>query len=74
MGSISSAMKAASKLTGQARYKAYGKLDVDMMTNAAPWAPVFNYTSRDFISPNTENFIYQPVYGHAIINALAVKK
>ena len=50
------AMKAASKLSGQARYKAYGKLDVDIMTNAAPWAPVFNYTSRDFISPNTENF------------------
>jgi peptide/nickel transport system substrate-binding protein len=68
------AMKAASKLNGQARYKAYGKLDVDIMTNAAPWAPVFNYTSRDFISANTENFIYQPVYGHAIINALAVKK
>ena len=68
------AMKAASKLTGQARYKAYGKLDVDIMKNDAPWAPVFNYTSRDFISANTENYIYQPVYGHPIINALAVKK
>ena len=36
-------MKAAAKLTGQARYKAYGKLDVDIMKNDAPWAPVLNY-------------------------------
>ncbi len=68
------AMDAASKLTGQARYKAYGQLDVDIMKTDAPWAPVFNYTSRDFISANTENFIFHPVYGHAIINALAIKK
>jgi len=68
------AMLAASKLNGQARYKAYGQLDVDIMKNDAPWAPVFNYTSRDFISANTENYIYHAVYGHPIINALAIKK
>jgi peptide/nickel transport system substrate-binding protein len=68
------AMAAASKLSGQARFTAYGKLDVDIMKNDAPWAPVFNYTSRDFISAKTENYIYQPVYGHPIINALAIKK
>ena len=68
------AMKAAAKLAGQARYKAYGKLDVDIMSNAAPWAPVFNYTQRDFISARVENYIYQPVYGRPIINALAIKK
>ena len=67
-------MKAASKLTGQARYTAYGNLDVDIMKNAAPWIPMFNYTSRDFIGPRVENFIYHPVYGHAVINALAIKK
>ena len=68
------AMKAAAKLAGQARYKAYGKLDVDIMTNAVPWAPIFNYTQRDFISARVENYIYQPVYGRPIINALAIKK
>jgi peptide/nickel transport system substrate-binding protein len=67
-------MKAAAKLTGQARYTAYGNLDVDIMKNAAPWVPIFNYTSRDFISARVENFIFHPVYGHAIINALAIKK
>jgi peptide/nickel transport system substrate-binding protein len=67
-------MKAAAKLSGQARYTAYGNLDVDIMTNAAPWAPYFNYTSRDFIGPRVENFVFHPVYGHPIINALAIKK
>lgn len=65
-------MKAAAKLTGQARFTAYGKLDIDLMKNAAPWAPIFNFTSRDFISAKTGNFIFHPVYGHAIINALTV--
>ncbi|HEX4929091.1 MAG TPA: ABC transporter substrate-binding protein, partial [Gaiellaceae bacterium] len=31
-------MTEASKLSGAARYDAYGKLDVDMMRSAAPWA------------------------------------
>ena len=64
-------MKAAAKLTGQARYTAYGKLDIDIMKNAAPWTPMCNYNSRDFISPRVKNFIFHPVYGHPIINALA---
>ena len=67
-------MDAASRLTGQARYTAYGKLDVDIMKNAAPWIPVYTYTSRDFIGPRVENFIFHPVYGRGIINALAIKK
>lgn len=68
------AMKAAAKLTGEARFKAYGALDVDISKNAAPWVSVFNFTSRDFISAKTENYIYHPVYGHPIINAFAIKK
>ena len=68
------AMKAAAKLTGEARYKAYGALDIDIMKNAAPWIPIFNYTSRDFISANTENYINRALYGHPIINAMAIKK
>ena len=67
-------MKAASRLTGKARYTAYGNLDVDIMKNAAPWIPVFNYTSRDFVSPRVENVIYHPVYGHLVLNAMAIKK
>jgi peptide/nickel transport system substrate-binding protein len=65
-------MKAAAKLSGKARYTAYGNLDVDIMKNAAPWAPVYNFTSRDFISAKTGNFIFHPVYGSPILNALTV--
>lgn len=67
-------MKAAARLTGQARFTAYGNLDIDLMKNAAPWIPVFNFTARDFVSSRIENFIFHPVYGHPIFNALAIKK
>jgi peptide/nickel transport system substrate-binding protein len=66
-------MRDAAKLSGAPRYAAYGKLDVDIMTQQAPWAPIRNYNSRDFIAPNVTNYIYHPVYGHAIVNALALK-
>jgi ABC-type transport system substrate-binding protein len=66
-------MQDAAKLSGDARYKAYGDLDIDIMKNQAPWVPLFNFTARDFIGPNVENFIFHPVYGHAVINALARK-
>lgn len=64
-------MAAAAKLTGAARYAAYGQLDIDIMAKEAPWAPIRNYNSRDFIGPKVSNFIFHPVYGHPIINALA---
>jgi peptide/nickel transport system substrate-binding protein len=66
-------MADAARLAGDKRYAAYGQLDIDIMKNEAPWIPIRNYTSRDFISPNVTNFIFHAVYGHAIINALARK-
>jgi ABC-type transport system substrate-binding protein len=67
------AMTAASRLNGQARYEAYGKLDVDLMKNAAPWAPLANGNVREFISGRVTNYLFHPVYGGAIMNALAIK-
>ena len=67
------AMTDASKLSGAARYDAYGKLDVDMMRNAAPWAPLSNGNVREFISSRVSNYLFHPVYGGAIMNALAIK-
>jgi ABC-type transport system substrate-binding protein len=66
-------MTDAAKLSGAARYDAYGKLDVDMMTNAAPWAPLSNGNIREFISSRVTNYLFHPVYGGAIMNALAIK-
>ena len=67
------AMADASKLSGAARYDAYGKLDVDLMKNAAPWAPLSNGNVREFISSRVSNYLFHPVYGGAIMNALAIK-
>jgi peptide/nickel transport system substrate-binding protein len=66
-------MKDAAKLSGNARYQAYGQLDVDIMTEQAPWAPIRNYNQRDFISSNVTNYVFHPVYGHPVINAFALK-
>jgi peptide/nickel transport system substrate-binding protein len=66
-------MKQAAKLSGDARYKAYGQLDIDLMKNLAPWAPFVNSNTREFISNRITNYIYHPVYSGMIINAAAVK-
>ncbi len=66
-------MLAAAKLSGEPRYKAYGQLDVDLMKNLAPWAPLSNGNTREFISNRITNYIYHPVYSGMIINAAAVK-
>ncbi len=67
------AMNNAARLSGSARYAAYGKLDVDLMRNAAPWAPAFNGNTREFIASRITNYIYHPVYSGAVLNALAIK-
>ena len=66
-------MTDAAKLSGAARYDTYGKLDVDIMKEAAPWVPLSNGNVREFISSRVSNYIFHPVYGGAIMNALAIK-
>ena len=61
------------KLSGTPATQAYGKLDIDIMRNAAPWAPFANPNSREFISARITNYIHHPVYAGAVINALAIK-
>jgi len=63
----------ASKLFGAQRTAAYAKLDSDIMTKAAPWAPTHNFLSRDFFSAKIGCQVYQPTYG-MIINQLCVRK
>ena len=67
------AMNAAARLSGNPRYEAYGKLDVDLMKNAAPWAPMYNGNTREFIGARITNYIYHPVYAAAVLNAMAIK-
>jgi len=56
-------MDAASKLSGAARYAAYGKLDIDISKNAAPLASWQNANARLFVSSRVKGVLYNPVYG-----------
>jgi ABC-type transport system substrate-binding protein len=55
--------RAASRLSGPDRYRAYGTLDADTARHAAPWAAVGKPLSRDFFSARIGCQVYQPVYG-----------
>ena len=57
-------MNQAALLSGSARYSAYGQLDVDMMKQAAPWAPIRNPFSRIFTSSRVGCFTFNNVYAN----------
>jgi ABC-type oligopeptide transport system substrate-binding subunit len=53
---------AAASLVGQARYRAFGNLDIDLAKNAAPLASYITDNTRLLFSSSTGCFFYQPVY------------
>jgi peptide/nickel transport system substrate-binding protein len=55
-------MTQASLLSGTARYKAYGYLDVALMQQAVPWAPRSNANNRMLVSKRTGCFSYSAIY------------
>ncbi|MDX6450296.1 MAG: peptide/nickel transport system substrate-binding protein [Gaiellaceae bacterium] len=55
-------MTQASLLSGSARYKAYGNLDVAIMQGAVPWAPRANANNRMLVSKRTGCFSYSAIY------------
>ena len=65
-------LAAAARLSGPARYLAYGRLDADLARNGAPWAAYGNMLSYDFFSARMGCQVYQPVYGIDIA-ALCIK-
>jgi peptide/nickel transport system substrate-binding protein len=66
-------LREASALTGPARYKAYGQIDVDVMRNAAPLAPILNANQRYLVSSRLGCFTYQPVLAVPNLTALCIK-
>ncbi len=66
-------LAAAARLSGPARYLAYGKLDADLARNAAPWVAIGNLTSHDFFSARMGCQIFHPVYGMDLA-ALCLRK
>ncbi len=65
-------MDEAAKKFGDARAAAYAKLDLDIMTKHAPWAPWSIPNQRMFVSARVKNFIYQPYFGEPAYNAMAI--
>jgi len=53
---------AAAALVGQARYRAFGNLDIDLAKNAAPLASYITDNTRILVSKSTGCFAYHPVF------------
>jgi ABC-type oligopeptide transport system substrate-binding subunit len=52
----------AASLVGQARYRAFGQLDIDLARNAAPLASYITDNTRHLVSRTTGCYFYHPVY------------
>jgi peptide/nickel transport system substrate-binding protein len=55
-------LAAAARLTGPQRYSAYQTLEADLLRNAAPAAPLYNFEEQEFFSARIGCQVYQPVY------------
>jgi hypothetical protein len=56
-------MDQAERLSGPARYAAFGRLDADIMRQQAPWAALYNNSVREFVSSRVGCYIFQPAFG-----------
>jgi peptide/nickel transport system substrate-binding protein len=70
---INKQLQQASALAGASRLSKYGALDVSVMKDVAPYAPILNANSRFFISAHYGCFVYQPVIGVENLAASCVK-
>jgi peptide/nickel transport system substrate-binding protein len=70
---VNSKIDAANALTGTARAKAWGNLDIYTMSKLAPWAPIDNRNVRDFIGPKTAGYQYSPAWGSMDLGTLYLK-
>jgi ABC-type transport system substrate-binding protein len=61
------------RLRGEPRRRAWAALDVEMMRDDPPWAPVMNNATRDFVSKSFGCYVFQPVYAHLDIGAACKK-
>jgi len=71
--SVNAKIDAANSLSGAARSKAWGNLDIYTMKNFAPWAPIDNRNVRDFIGPKTAGYLYNPAWGSLDLGNLYLK-
>jgi peptide/nickel transport system substrate-binding protein len=70
---LNAKMAAANKLSGEARYKAYGALDLEITKNYAPWAAYDNRNEREFTSARTGGYLFQPANASGDLNTFFLK-
>ena len=70
---LNAEMAAANKLSGDNRYKAYGKLDIEVTKDYAPWASYDNRNEREFVSQRTGGYLFQPANASADLNTFFLK-
>jgi peptide/nickel transport system substrate-binding protein len=68
-------MGQVARLVGPRRYREYGRLEVDLMRQAAPIVPERTINNRYFFSKrvNPKSLVYQSVYQYFSFGALALK-
>jgi len=70
---VNKLLSRANRLTGSARYKAYGNLDIMIQKNYAPWAAYDNRNEREFVSKRTGGYLFQPANASADLNTFFLK-
>jgi len=70
---VNKLLASANRLTGSARYKAYGNLDIMIQKNYAPWAAYDNRNEREFVSKRTGGYLFQPANASADLNTFFLK-
>jgi peptide/nickel transport system substrate-binding protein len=70
---VNKRIDAANLLSGAARAKAWGELDIYTMKNFAPWAPIDNRSLRDFVGPKTAGYVFAPAWGAMDLGDLYLK-
>jgi len=71
--SINKEIVAANKLTGDARYKAYGNLDIEITKAYAPWASYDNRNNREFVAKRVGGYLFQPANASADLGTFFIK-
>jgi ABC-type transport system substrate-binding protein len=67
-------MEAAAKLSGDARYRTYGALDIDITKNAAPFLVYSNQNTREFVSKRIGCPMYSSNWGGLNLVMLCLKE
>jgi peptide/nickel transport system substrate-binding protein len=70
---VNKLLEAANRLTGPARYKRYGDLDLLISKNYAPWAAYDNRNEREFVSKRTGGYLFQPANASGDLNTFFLK-